>query len=84
MLEAVAKANGLDIELIDSYTGRLHPDHTKASPLGLAPAFIGEDGYTLHELIAIAIYCTSSCRFVLSCSTPRARFVMIDFQFIPV
>ena len=60
MLEVVAKANGLDIELIDSFTGRLAPDHTKASPLGKVPAFIGTDGFTLHEVLAIAIYCTST------------------------
>jgi elongation factor 1-gamma len=56
----VAKANGLDIELVDSFAGNLHPDHTKASPLGKIPAFIGEDGFALHEILAIAIYCEFS------------------------
>jgi elongation factor 1-gamma len=60
VLEVVAKANGLDIEVINSSNADLHADHLKAHPLGKVPAFLGEDGFALHEIIAIAIYCESN------------------------
>ena len=58
VLEVVAKANGLDLEVIDSFKkGDSTPDHLKAHPLGKVPAFLGADGFALSEVIAIAIYC---------------------------
>jgi len=59
VLEVVAKANNLDVELVDSFTGHIAPGHLDIHPLGKVPAFIGADGYSLHEVIAIAIYFAS-------------------------
>ena len=56
-IQAVAKANGLDLKTSEIQDKRT-PEHLKASGLGKVPAFIGEDGYTLSEAIAIAIYST--------------------------
>lgn len=60
VLEVVAKANGLDLEVIDSFKkDSPNPEHLKAHPLGKVPAFLGADGFALSEVIAIAIYLTS-------------------------
>jgi elongation factor 1-gamma len=56
---AVAKANGLELEFVESTNANPAPDHAKASPLVKVPAFLGADGFALHETIAIAIYITS-------------------------
>ena len=53
---AVAKANKIDLEIVEADTKNPSADHLKASPLGKIPAFLGEDGYPLSEAIAIAIY----------------------------
>jgi hypothetical protein len=55
-IKAVAKANGLDLNISAVETGKPSAEHLKAHPLGKYPAFIGEDGFTLSESIAIAIY----------------------------
>ncbi|KAJ3477538.1 hypothetical protein NLG97_g8811 [Lecanicillium saksenae] len=59
-IKAVAKANGLDIKVttVDLAVERT-AEHLSASPIGRVPAFVGEDGFTLHEAVAIAIYFTS-------------------------
>ncbi|KAF1731012.1 Elongation factor 1-gamma 1 [Beauveria bassiana] len=59
-IKAVAKANGLDVKIatVDMSAPRT-PEHLAGSPIGRVPAFVGEDGFTLHEAIAIAIYFTS-------------------------
>lgn len=59
-LLAVAKANGLDLEVIHTRSGeKPSPEHKKANGLGKIPAFIGQDGFALSECMAIAIYFTS-------------------------
>ncbi|KAL8885286.1 MAG: hypothetical protein Q9215_006835 [Flavoplaca cf. flavocitrina] len=50
---AVAKANNLDLRVIDE--PRI-PEHLEVSRLGKVPAFHGEDGLKLFECIAIAIH----------------------------
>ncbi|KAJ4145767.1 hypothetical protein LMH87_004603 [Akanthomyces muscarius] len=59
-IKAVAKANGLDVKVttVDLSVART-PEHLTGSPIGRVPAFVGEDGFTLHEAVAIAIYFTS-------------------------
>lgn len=57
----VAKANGLDLEIV--YTkppSELPDDYLKLNPLGKIPTFVGADGYELTEAIAIAIYSMNS------------------------
>ncbi|SPN97232.1 probable translation elongation factor eEF-1, gamma chain [Cephalotrichum gorgonifer] len=56
---AVAKANGLGLTVVEADFENLSEEHKAANPLGKIPTFIGADGYTLTECIAIAIYVTS-------------------------
>ncbi|KAK4696011.1 elongation factor 1-gamma, partial [Lecanoromycetidae sp. Uapishka_2] len=60
-IRAVAKANKLDLEIVDtdSTKGPLDTEYLKLNKLGLVPSFVGADGYELTESIAIAIYITS-------------------------
>lgn len=60
-IKAVAKANKLDIEEVetDSRKGPLPKEYYKINKLGRIPSFVGADGYELTESIAIAIYLTS-------------------------
>ena len=55
---AVAKANGLELDVVEIEAGNPTAEHKKASGLGKVPAFLGEDGFALSECIAIAIYST--------------------------
>lgn len=54
-LLAVAKANALDVEVVDVKPG--DDKLVEKFPMGKIPGFVGSDGYTLHECNAIAIYC---------------------------
>jgi len=55
---AVAKANNLDIEIVNTDTEKPSDEFLKANPLSKVPTFVGADGYVLSECIAIAIYGT--------------------------
>lgn len=55
---AVAKANNLDIEVVNVDLEAANEDYKKVNPLAKVPTFVGADGYTLYECIAIAIYGT--------------------------
>lgn len=56
-IKAVAKANGLDLNIVEEPKT---VEHYKVSKLGKVPALQGEDGLKLFECIAIAIYSTYS------------------------
>ncbi|PPJ51925.1 hypothetical protein CBER1_09368 [Cercospora berteroae] len=57
---AVAKANGLDLEFVETKPGAdITNDYRKLNKLGKVPTFEGADGYVLTEAMAIAIYLTS-------------------------
>ncbi|KAK3169400.1 hypothetical protein OEA41_008783 [Lepraria neglecta] len=60
-IRAVAKANKLDLEIVetDITKGPLSTEYLKLNKLGVIPSFVGADGYDLTECIAIAIYITS-------------------------
>ncbi|MCJ1459257.1 hypothetical protein MMC28_009634 [Mycoblastus sanguinarius] len=60
-IRAVANANKLDLEIVDTdiAKGPLSTEYLKLNKLGKVPSFVGEDGYELTEAIAIAIYITS-------------------------
>lgn len=60
-IRAVAKANKLDLEIVDTdkSKGPLSTEYLKLNKLGKIPSFVGADGYELTECIAIAIYVTS-------------------------
>lgn len=58
-IKAVAKANDLELNLVEVDFAKPTPEHLKAHKLGKIPAFVGEDGFALSESIAIAIYRTS-------------------------
>lgn len=57
-IRAVAKANKLDLEIVDTDNtkGPLSTEYLKINKLGQVPSFVGADGYELTECIAIAIY----------------------------
>jgi elongation factor 1-gamma len=57
---AVAKANELDVELVETKpTEGVSTEFLKLNKLGKIPTFEGADGYVLSECIAIAVYLTS-------------------------
>ncbi|KAK5630693.1 hypothetical protein RRF57_006408 [Xylaria bambusicola] len=56
---AVAKANGLELEVVEVDPAKPSDELLKANKLGKVPTFIGSDGYVLSETIAINIYITS-------------------------
>ena len=62
-IRAVANANKLDLEIVDTdiAKGPLSTEYLKLNKLGKVPSFVGEDGYELTEAIAIAIYSTPLC-----------------------
>lgn len=55
-IKAVAKANNLELNVVEAPQGSPSVEHLKANGLGKIPAFLGEDGFALSECIAIAIY----------------------------
>ncbi|KAJ5793489.1 hypothetical protein N7457_000088 [Penicillium paradoxum] len=55
-IKAVAKHNGLDLEVREMPRT---PEHLSVSKLGKVPAFEGADGFKLFESMAIALYFTS-------------------------
>jgi len=59
-LKAVAKANNLDIEIVNTEPEKgVSTDYLLLNKLGKVPTFQGSDGYILSECIAVAIYLTS-------------------------
>jgi hypothetical protein len=60
-IRAVAKANDIELNIVEAEKGNATVEHLKANGLGKIPAFIGEDGFALSECIAIAIYSKLSC-----------------------
>ncbi|KAM0713959.1 hypothetical protein Q7P37_010922 [Cladosporium fusiforme] len=59
-IQAVAKANNLDIEFVHTEPAKgVSDDYKLINKLGLVPSFVGSDNFTLTECIAIAIYLTS-------------------------
>ncbi|KAI1339042.1 eEF1-gamma domain-containing protein [Xylariaceae sp. FL0016] len=56
---AVAKANGLDLDVVEVDTLKPTPEFAAANKLAKVPTFVGADGYVLTEAMAIAIYVTS-------------------------
>ncbi|KAJ3507808.1 hypothetical protein NM208_g15911 [Fusarium decemcellulare] len=58
-IRAVAKANDIELNIVEAEKGNATVEHLKANGLGKIPAFVGEDGFALSECIAIAIYITS-------------------------
>ena len=56
----MAKANGLELDIVETDTNNPSAEYLKYNKLGKVPTFVGSDGYVLHECIAIAIYRTSA------------------------
>lgn len=55
----MAKANNVELEIVETDTSKgVSDEYLKINKLGKVPTFVGADGYTLHECIAIAIYST--------------------------
>ncbi|KYK56807.1 elongation factor 1-gamma 1 [Drechmeria coniospora] len=58
-IKVVAKANGLDLKVVEADCTKPSAEHLKAHGLGKIPAFLGEDGFAVSECVAVAIYITS-------------------------
>ncbi|TVY33360.1 Elongation factor 1-gamma [Lachnellula subtilissima] len=59
-IRAVAKANNVELEIVETEPAKgVSAEYLKINKLGKVPTFVGADGYTLHESVAIAIYITS-------------------------
>ncbi|RFU35819.1 hypothetical protein B7463_g434, partial [Scytalidium lignicola] len=59
-IRVAAKTNNLDLEIVNTqYVNGADPEYLKINPLSKIPTFVGADGFTLYESIAIAIYVTS-------------------------
>ncbi|GAP87638.2 putative elongation factor 1-gamma protein [Rosellinia necatrix] len=56
---AVAKANGLELETVEVDAANPSAELLEHNKLGKVPTFVGSDGYSLTETIAISIYITS-------------------------
>lgn len=72
-IKIVAKANNLDLDIKTHEFPITDSDYLlKVNKLGKVPTFIGADGYTLSECIAIAIYRTFTLLLTqISVSPPR-------------
>jgi elongation factor 1-gamma len=57
VLLVIAKANNLDVELVETRPPNVDPEYLKFNPLGCIPTFVGSNGFVLTETMAIAIYC---------------------------
>lgn len=53
---AVAKANNLDIELVETIPATAPAEYKNINKLGKIPTFVGADGFVLTEAIAIYVY----------------------------
>ena len=65
-LKAVAKANGLELDIVEVEQPP-SADYHKLNHQGKIPTFQGADGYILSECIAIAIYRTYPTTFLKPC-----------------
>ncbi|EEP78223.1 conserved hypothetical protein [Uncinocarpus reesii 1704] len=54
-----AKANDLDVELVNTPPGCTDAAYLKVNQLGKIPTFVGANGFVLSESIAIAVYLAS-------------------------
>ena len=52
----VAKANNLDVELVETSPSSGDPSYKKINPLDKVPTFVGANGFTLTECLAISVY----------------------------
>lgn len=75
----MAKANNIDLEVVDVDIQNISAEHRSASGLGKVPAFVGADGYTLSECIAIAIYSTFESYFHLPLRWAPVSKMMNEF-----
>lgn len=55
-IRAVAKANDLQLDIVEVDTTNPTPEYLKLNKLGKVPTFESEDGFVLYECMAIAIY----------------------------
>ncbi|KAH8821687.1 40S ribosomal protein S3aE [Xylogone sp. PMI_703] len=59
-IRVAAHANNLELEIVDTPVAKGPvAGYEKINPLMQIPSFVGTDGFTLYEAIAIAIYVTS-------------------------
>lgn len=56
---AIAKANNIELEIVETKPGSECPEYRKINKLGKVPTFVGANGFVLRETIAISMYITS-------------------------
>lgn len=57
-IKAIAKANGLELNIVHAVLGNPTAEHLAVNNLGRIPTFVDEDGFVLSECMAVALYCT--------------------------
>ncbi|KAJ4165074.1 hypothetical protein LMH87_006721 [Akanthomyces muscarius] len=55
-IKILAKANNLDLNIIQANLGNATPEHLAVNKLGKIPTFVDNDGFILSECTAVAIY----------------------------
>lgn len=69
----MAKANNVEIDIVETEPAKgVTDDYLKINKLGKVPTFVGADGFTLHECVAIAIY--SMCNLLQGRHEPSKAF----------
>lgn len=79
-IRAVAKANDLQLDVVEVDVTNPSSEYLKLNKLGKVPTFESEDGFVLYECMAIAIYSMSlpACLLLFGLS----RNVMSFFFFL--
>lgn len=57
-IKAIAKAYGLELDIVHATLGNPTPEHLAVNKLGRIPTFVDEEGFVLSECMAVALYCT--------------------------
>ena len=60
MCFVLAKANNLDIEIIETVPPTKDLEYLKLHPLDKVPTFVGANDWILTEVMAVSIYCKSA------------------------
>jgi len=76
-LRAIAKENGLDLDLVDVTPQQPTPEYLKLNPLGQVPTFEGADGLVLTESIAISVYLASQNEKTTLLGKNKAEYAQI-------
>lgn len=78
-IRAVAKANDLQLDVVEVDTTKPSAEYLKLNKLGKVPTFESEDGFVLYECMAIAIYSKSPLTCLMLFERPRNVMSILFF-----